>query len=407
MRASRITILLAVIHFCSGCIQLTGTVYRDVPDPMADKFVQATPAGGRTLALSDGRQIELAGIDILSLDESQRAALDARLRDLLARQTRLVVIEQDDRLARIEISGGHPFREGFPVLVLFPKYVNCPPVRRDVGRELILAGWADTRPDEVRDPAIWRDYVQTAASSKSRHVGIWMTWKEKLCDSAGRGNLDAVRTLVARYGEVDAVGENDDQGRKGWTPLMYAAVEGRGPVVSFLVGKGARVNARGYQDRTPLSVAAGAGRASIVRILIDAGADPEVSTFFGTPLEAAVRNGREEVVEILLSRNGGAKLPSIPTPRDPLLRDAALHGRQKIVELLVAHGADVNEVNRDGQTPLAGAAWNGHQATVEFLLARGANINARDRFGYTALKCARQQYHNQIANILRKAGARE
>ena len=58
--------------------------------------------------------------------------------------------------------------------------------------------------------------------------------------------------------------------------------------------------------------------------------------------------------------------------RSPL-HIAAWQGHSAMVELLIAHGADVNAVDREKRTPLQSAAWQGHESVVWLLLKHGAD----------------------------------
>ena len=60
---------------------------------------------------------------------------------------------------------------------------------------------------------------------------------------------------------------------------------------------------------------------------------------------------------------------------------AAVGGHKDVVELLLAHGAEVNARYSDGYTPLHYAAANGHKDVVELLLANEADVNAKDEHG--------------------------
>jgi hypothetical protein len=64
---------------------------------------------------------------------------------------------------------------------------------------------------------------------------------------------------------------------------------------------------------------------------------------------------------------------------------AAYEGRLKTVELLLAHGANVDAAARGGFTPLIMAAQKGHTAVVVALLGAGADIDAKGDQGFTAL----------------------
>ncbi len=61
---------------------------------------------------------------------------------------------------------------------------------------------------------------------------------------------------------------------------------------------------------------------------------------------------------------------------------------------------------RDGMTALAIAAENEDQKLVEFLLARGANPMIKDRFGNTALHYAALSYDEEIADVLLLNGSK-
>ena len=59
-----------------------------------------------------------------------------------------------------------------------------------------------------------------------------------------------------------------------------------------------------------------------------------------------------------------------------------------IVETLLAAGANVNQVNDNGDAALHFAAASGDAGLVEKLIAAGANKRARNRAGQTAMDAA-------------------
>lgn len=89
------------------------------------------------------------------------------------------------------------------------------------------------------------------------------------------------------------------------------------------------------------------------------------------------------------------------------LHVAASKGHNKVAELLIAKGANVNTSGRFiGTTPLDSAALLGHKKMVELLIDSGADINPQIISGETPLQRAEQSGHSEIAEILRKHGGK-
>ena len=76
----------------------------------------------------------------------------------------------------------------------------------------------------------------------------------------------------------------------------------------------------------------------------------------------------------------------------------------RLTELLEA-GANPDEADDRGFTPLILASYNGHEAAAALLLARGAAVDAADAVGGTALMGVAFKGHTAIAARLLRAGA--
>ena len=81
---------------------------------------------------------------------------------------------------------------------------------------------------------------------------------------------------------------------------------------------------------------------------------------------------------------------------------AAVNGHEKIAELLIANGAEVNTKNENGWTPLHWAAHKDHGEIVGLLIAKGAEVNARTEQGQTPL----DMVNGAIADFLLKHGGK-
>ena len=83
------------------------------------------------------------------------------------------------------------------------------------------------------------------------------------------------------------------------------------------------------------------------------------------------------------------------------LQYAAMQGKVEAVRGALARGADVNEGNWAGYTPLHWAASKGHVETVRLLISHGANINAKTKMtGDTPLHLAAKEGQVEVIRLL-------
>jgi hypothetical protein len=87
---------------------------------------------------------------------------------------------------------------------------------------------------------------------------------------------------------------------------------------------------------------------------------------------------------------------------DPLFKAINI-GNSEVVRLLINAGANVNERNKLGYTPLMQASLN--PQIIRLLLEAGANVNAQDNLGYTALTSPSQFGKVDVVKLLIDAGA--
>jgi Mg2+ and Co2+ transporter CorA len=83
------------------------------------------------------------------------------------------------------------------------------------------------------------------------------------------------------------------------------------------------------------------------------------------------------------------------------LHNAAEKGHLKVVEFLLAAGANVNAELSNGMTALHWAAQNGHEEVVKAILTRpDAKLSVKDSFDRTPMLCAAEQGHRDIVYLL-------
>ena len=87
------------------------------------------------------------------------------------------------------------------------------------------------------------------------------------------------------------------------------------------------------------------------------------------------------------------------------LHDAVVRDYGDISILLIEKGADVNAPDVRGLTPMHAAAWGGYGDMVDLLISKGADINARDKDGVTPLHAAARAGRPETVALLIAKGA--
>jgi mono/diheme cytochrome c family protein len=112
-----------------------------------------------------------------------------------------------------------------------------------------------------------------------------------LINASGNRNLEAVKLLLAKGANVNAVSKTEGLPKiqtgtvefGGWTPLLMAVPFGPPEIAKTLMDAGAKVNVQDYRGFTPLMLAAATDRANpeTVRLLLSRGADAQPRTRAG------------------------------------------------------------------------------------------------------------------------------
>ncbi len=170
--------------------------------------------------------------------------------------------------------------------------------------------------------------------------------------------------------------------KSGYTPLHYAAREGRAKLAEYLIGAGADPNASTNKDGSrPLHLAVRRDHVAVVRTLLNKGADVNAKDGEGSSaLHYAAMLGDPDAVSLLLKRGAD------PQAKDGQGRTAAHYAAARdklILAAILDKGGKPGGKDQSGAEPIHYAAARGNAETVKLLLARGADINARDGNGLT------------------------
>lgn len=194
------------------------------------------------------------------------------------------------------------------------------------------------------------------------------------------------------------------------SPLHAAAARDDVAALKRLLSQGADLEARDASGATALLVATKANRIGAARALIEAGADVNAKDRISdSPYLYAGARGHLEILRMTLVH--GADLRSTNRYGGTAMIPAAERGHVDTVRTLVEAGVAVDHVNRLGWTALLEAVILGdggerHQKIVNILLAAGADPNLADREGVTPLRHARARGYREIESALRAAGGR-
>lgn len=115
----------------------------------------------------------------------------------------------------------------------------------------------------------------------------------------------------------------------------------------------------------------------------------------GQLVSAAKANDLPRTAKLI---NAGGNVNAKDSLQDSAFLYAGAEGFNEILELTLAHGADVASTNRYGGTALIPASEHGHVETVRILLAAGVPVNHVNNLGWTAM---------QEAVLLNNGGSRQ
>ena len=178
----------------------------------------------------------------------------------------------------------------------------------------------------------------------------------------------------------------------GETPLPCPAMWADPAVCQALIAAGADIETRDEMGRMPLHWSCKSGALTVVKMLVEAGANVCGVTKYRqgglTCLQEAAHNGHTEIVRYLV----GLKEVDVNAAENK--KGTSLHlaaGRKfpDVVQVLIDAGADIEAKNKKGRTPLHLASVGGDNlATVQMLVKAGANVSEVDGEGNRCLSIA-------------------
>ncbi len=189
--------------------------------------------------------------------------------------------------------------------------------------------------------------------------------------------------------------------------LHRAAHEGDVAAIRSLLSAGADPEIRDSRGRTPVHVAAFASQDDALVALGEGGAD--MNALEGQAYDAVTIAAVADDPELMSRAIALGNDPGLTTsPYDGTALIAAAHlGHDEVVRRLIEAGAPLDHINNLGWTAMIEAVILGdggprHQRVVEALVAAGANKELADRQGRTPLQLAELAGYVEIARLLRQ-----
>ncbi|MDD5218439.1 MAG: ankyrin repeat domain-containing protein [Candidatus Omnitrophica bacterium] len=202
---------------------------------------------------------------------------------------------------------------------------------------------------------------------------------------------------------------SDEANPEGLTPLHMAVENGDVAQVRDLIARGASVNAVTDFGETPLHFVdrredvAMSKKIEIVNQLIGAGAD--VNARMDDDGRSALFFVTRPIAEVLVPAGADVNLKS--NSGMTAVQWLAYSNAHPEIEYLISQGADVNyQDSKDGKSALHIAANWGYVDTAKVLLVHGADVNQKDKDGWTPLHWAVFEGGPEMEKCLKENGAK-
>jgi ankyrin repeat protein len=180
---------------------------------------------------------------------------------------------------------------------------------------------------------------------------------------------------------------------EGLSPILVAAYHNEPELASFLADK-----------TVILTIFEAAATGKINQVIRLLARDPDLVNAYSQdgfqPLGLACFFGQYDVAEYLLKAGAAPNSPARNALKATPIHSAAAGRHERIVNLLLQHGADPNLREQGGFTPLHAAAQNGDVEIIRALLMGGADLTIKSSEGKTAMDVAMEAGHEKATILL-------
>lgn len=208
-----------------------------------------------------------------------------------------------------------------------------------------------------------------------------------------RSKADKISNLRSFRYFLDRGANPSHQDNRGYTPLMWVAIEGDANQMALLLEHNANPSAFNNAGDSALTLSVIRESEESVKCLLNSGVDPNDSTAshpFKNPLLIACQNDSHEIALDLLEYNADPNISNGHHDNHTPLIYSIKNGNRELVSALIRSGADPDRENNHGMTPLMYAIYNFrddpvvHSGIIEDLINSGASLSKINNKGTTA-----------------------
>eukprot|EP00127_Corallochytrium_limacisporum_P003459 Clim_evm87s149 gene=Clim_evmTU87s149 len=252
-------------------------------------------------------------------------------------------------------------------------------------------------------------HVSTASGAGQLAPVLYTEFRDKELTKLQRACKAGDAPKVRSHTKPTTINQLDSQDR--FSAIHLAAWCGHDLIVKFLVDQGADL-LKDAAGATPLMVAITAGNVETVRVLAavdDLNAQDKTGTSI---LHYCVHMGSPQIMQLILSasvkRNTALKMDAKDQESKSVLHYAAItpEGVDLCTELL-KFGADPNIADQQYRTPLMKAAQQGRMDICDLLIMHGATLDNRDISGKQAHDLAMIADMTECASFLRRKASQK
>ncbi|QRI42734.1 ankyrin repeat protein [Cheloniid poxvirus 1] len=208
---------------------------------------------------------------------------------------------------------------------------------------------------------------------------------------AVRSNSTEIVASLLKHGiDVNVISD------EGYTALHYSIENNKVDIVKLLLENGADI---GIVDRysfiNNIIRFRFANYDSMIDLLLEYGADVNNINDYYAPIHFAVDNENEKILKLLIHHGADVNIKNTYNSSSPL-HHAVKSINKNILKILLDNGADVDSRNRYGCTPIYYAICDNNFDVVNILLEYGADVNVVDSSGNTPLTVGGNNYIKRI-----------